>query len=143
MRLEHLRGVIWRRNNPIKGCYAYAIVGVLVTNEPLDTIEGRNEVFIDVNCGGISYSLEAMKKYTKKRPAGDAGDVLCSLENLPDELEEFKEDKKKKKKMCKRCKKVPATKKVDEIVDRLEVEKVHVCNKCAIEIHDFNKEFGN
>lgn len=104
MRREHLRGVIWQRDNPKKGCYAYAIVGVLVTDEPLDTIEGCNEVFIDGNSGGISYVLEAMKKYVSTRPISDASDVLCSLKDLElkelgkselEELEEFKEDKRK------------------------------------------------
>lgn len=90
MRREHFRGVIWPRD-PMDGKHRYVIVGMLVTDEPLDTIDGVqpngiSELFVDGNCSGVSYVLEVMKKYKSRRPLGDAVNVLLSLEDLPQEL---------------------------------------------------------
>ena len=86
---EHLRAMIWPRqteNLPStatdsagKPIYRYTIIGMLVTDRPLDV---PDEFMVDGSAGGLSYTLEALPKYAPSRPPGDAVDVLCSLNDL-------------------------------------------------------------
>ena len=85
MRHEHLRAVIWPRG-PIKEGkktnYRYVVIGMLVTDEPIETLEGKNEVVVDGNPWTLSDTLGGMKQFKPARPLGDATAVLCSLEDI-------------------------------------------------------------
>jgi len=97
--LSHFRGVVWPRQGvagkePVVGpqghrLYRYAVVGVVVTDQPLQNIEGKNEVLLDGHGAGMA---EAIATITQRRPAfllGDATSVLLVLDNIvkEDDLE--------------------------------------------------------
>lgn len=82
--VEHFRGVVWPRERVDDGrLYRYTIVGLLVTDKPLDGIEGKNEVVLD----GSSFTLlsEALVSIKQVEPAiriGDANMILTSLNEI-------------------------------------------------------------
>jgi hypothetical protein len=80
--LSHFRGVVWPRKNDNKKTYRYVVIGMVVTNEPLENLEGKNEIVLDGHAGGIA---EAINTIVQKKAAfriGDANDVLTRLEDL-------------------------------------------------------------
>lgn len=85
MRREHLRAVIWPRQSPKypspDGKYRYAIIGVLISDSPLQGIEGSDELLVD-GYGGISHNLEGMPKRPTNVPPGEADNILCMLSLL-------------------------------------------------------------
>lgn len=81
VRREHFRGVIWPRepaNGPERKVYRYVVVGMLVTDEPLDV--HPNETAVDGAVHGVAEALEAARRVTPRRTLGDASDVLLSLD---------------------------------------------------------------
>jgi hypothetical protein len=79
MRLEHFRGVVWPHppvTEGIKTNYRYVIVGMLVTDKPLDVPE--NESVID-GFTGIADVIEGAVKRQPNIPVGDATNVLLNL----------------------------------------------------------------
>ena len=89
---EYLRAVVWPRDPITEGKkinYRYAIVGILVTDTPLDGIEGIknsaniSEILLDSDCKGIQMAIEMMPKFEQSGCVlGDASSVLCSLNDL-------------------------------------------------------------
>jgi hypothetical protein len=84
---EHLRSIIWPRQ-PLDGkggvkLYRYTIVGILITDQPIDGLEGKTEVLLDGSSEGMANILASVK--TKKVPfvMGDASNVLLSLADIP------------------------------------------------------------
>jgi hypothetical protein len=97
--LSHFRGVVWPRQGvagaePRTGpnghkLYRYAVVGLVVTDQPLENLEGKGAVLLDGHGAGMA---EAIDTAQQKRPAfliGDANDVLLVLDNIvkEDDLE--------------------------------------------------------
>lgn len=78
---EYLRGVIWPRE-PADGKYRYVVVAMLVTDKPLEGIEGKNELVVDGQVFGLSDILESVRKRKPNIQLGDATDVLLNLEHL-------------------------------------------------------------
>lgn len=82
---EYLRAVIWPRQPmtaPGKPTnYRYNIVGFIVTDTPLEGIEGEVEVVLDGQTFGLSDVFDSMEKRENAgcSPFGDATDVLLSL----------------------------------------------------------------
>ncbi len=81
---EHLRAVVWpRKPAKEKGKptnYRYAIVGMLVTDKPIEGLEGENEILLDGASFGLTDALVSMeKKVNAGQPFGDATGVLLSL----------------------------------------------------------------
>lgn len=100
---EYLRAVIWPRKpiaKPGKPTnYRYVIIGFLVTDTPLEGIEGENEVVLDGQTFGLSYALEGMeKRENAEYRFGDATDVLLRIGGQ----EEFESRPKKKPKPAKK-----------------------------------------
>ncbi len=49
MRLEHFRGVIWPRDNN-----RFVVIGMLVTNETVENLSGKNEIVVDGSSFGLA-----------------------------------------------------------------------------------------
>jgi hypothetical protein len=82
---QHFRGVIWPRQNdePDKGIYRYTVVGLLVTDKPLENLSA-NQIVLDGNADGMAEVLEAITQKEPKVQVGDATDVLLKLKDLTD-----------------------------------------------------------
>lgn len=98
-RLSHFRGVIWPRQGvagaePLTGprghkLYRYAVVGMVVTDQPLENLEGKGTILLDGHGAGVAEAIDTVQQ---KRPAflvGDATNVLLVLDNIvkEDDLE--------------------------------------------------------
>lgn len=86
---EHFRGVIWPREpkpNDGQQAYRYLVVGMLVTNRPLDV--HPNETAIDGALVGMAEALEKARRVELGHKLGDAADVLLSLNTAWPEPEE-------------------------------------------------------
>lgn len=77
---QHFRGVIWPR--PEKdSCYRYVVVGMLVTDTPIENFSGNDTICLD----GKSFQLmEALSAVEQTNPGvfpvrGDANSVLLRL----------------------------------------------------------------
>lgn len=85
--MQHFRGVIWPRDakdNKGQKLYRYAVIGLLVTDEPLEDIEGRNEIVVDGQSGAMAESLVGLRKVKKNYNLGTADCVLTSLDHITD-----------------------------------------------------------
>ncbi len=84
-RREHLRAVVWPKGPLTKGSktnYRYVVIGMLVTDRPLEGFEGQNEVVLD-SATSIAEALTAMPRKRNVGPVfGDAVDVLLGLNRL-------------------------------------------------------------
>jgi hypothetical protein len=83
---QHLKAVVWPRP-PTKEIpqYRYAIVGMLVTEKPIQSLEGKNkhgiqEFLLDGQVFGIADLLDFVHKGTPNINYGDASNWLCSLD---------------------------------------------------------------
>lgn len=82
---EYFRGVLWPRQKTTQGDktnYRYIIVGMLVTDKPLNLDEFINETVIDGEVFGLTNVIEGAKKREPKITIGDATDVLLNLEKI-------------------------------------------------------------
>ena len=87
MKDEHLKAVIWPRDNRADahgqqaGLHRYVIVGMLVTSEPLPNLDG-NEHLIDGAVFGLGDLLSLAPQRAPKLRIGDSTSVLTSLKEL-------------------------------------------------------------
>lgn len=82
-RREHFRGVIWPREpmiGPAGKIYRYPIVGMIVSDHPIEMFEGKNEIVLDGNVRGMCDILEVTPRGKAAYPLGEADIVLCSLD---------------------------------------------------------------
>lgn len=87
LRKTHFRGVVWPRgadkqDKEGKPVYRYAIVGVLVTDKPIEALVGVNELLIDGEAHDLVMLLESAQYRKPKMLTGDASNVLLSLDML-------------------------------------------------------------
>ena len=82
---QHLKAVVWPRP-PTKEIpqYRYVIVGILVTDKPIRSLEGKNkrgieEFLVDGQVFGIADLLDFVHKGTPNINHGDASNWLCNL----------------------------------------------------------------
>lgn len=84
LRREHFRGVIWPRES-VKGpegkIYRYPIVGMLLSDHPIEMFEGKNEIVLDGDVHGMSDILEVAPRGKARYALGTADNVLCSLDH--------------------------------------------------------------
>ena len=79
---EHLKAIVWPRNEADNdGPYRYVIVGMLVTDEPLQGLDG-NEFLVEGPGVGLAEILQQIPKRQPSRRVGDAVDVLTGLCDL-------------------------------------------------------------
>lgn len=97
---QHLKAVVWPQP-PTKEIpqYRYVIVGMLVTEEPILSLEGKNrngisEFLIDGQVFGIADLLDFAHKGTPDIQHGEAGNWLCALDEVHiwEDLYEEEED---------------------------------------------------
>jgi len=85
---EHFRGLVWPRDpkqGPEGKVYRYLVVGLLVTDTPIDGLEGHNETLLDSHSPGLSMVLKALPKYDNKgMPIGEVGNFVVSLSDFND-----------------------------------------------------------
>lgn len=82
--LQHFRGVVWPRDDQSdKGVYRYVIVGMIVTNKPLEGLS-KNEIILDGHAAGIAEALQTIPQKNAKITTGDATNVLLNLSDLCD-----------------------------------------------------------
>ena len=79
---EYFKGVVWPRETqagPSGPVYRYVVVGMVVTDTPIEEFHGKNEVFLDGPGQGIALSLAGVNSRPPKFKLGDAASVLVSL----------------------------------------------------------------
>lgn len=88
---EYFRGVIWPRGkakDKRKINYRYIVVGMLVTDEPIDNIEGVlnaegiSQNFLDGTIIGMADAISNVTQRETNYMVGDANHVLTDLEHL-------------------------------------------------------------
>lgn len=82
--MEYLRAVIWPRQKEKpdkKNRYKYVIIGMLVTDEPIESLEklDKYETVIDSRMYGLSMLLDMAQKRDPKIKIGTADDILVQL----------------------------------------------------------------
>ncbi len=90
--LEHLRAVIWPRGKQLQSgnkpeVYRYVVIGLLVTDEPIEGIEGKNEIVLDGRSWGLCDVLKSLPQKKSRIKLGDANMVLTSLDIIVDDDE--------------------------------------------------------
>lgn len=88
---EQFRGVVWPREQGLdendEPIYRYVVVGMLVTNSPIEGLD-PNETVIDgvmpryVREMGMAGALEKAPKFKPAMSIGDANSVLLSLGDI-------------------------------------------------------------
>lgn len=76
--LDWFRGVVWP-HRPKDKLYRYVIVGMLVTEKPIEEFEGKNQILFDGRSCELRDSLVYTKHKVSNIPLGDASQVLVSL----------------------------------------------------------------
>lgn len=77
----YFRGVIWPhgQHETAPGVYRYAVVGMLVTTEPIPEFEGRDEVVLSGNAWMLADALTGVPEGVRVYKTGAASSVLVSL----------------------------------------------------------------
>ena len=83
------KGVCWPRgpeptivSKDGKLIYRYAIVGMLVSDQPIEALEGKNEVVLEGHGAMMAETLTTIPQREPAIPTGDATNVLLSLDVL-------------------------------------------------------------
>jgi len=82
MNKEHFKGVIWPRQNVDTPCdiYRYVIIGMLVTDVPLDL--PNDQIILDGYGAGMGEVIEAIKQSNQTIRFSDATNVLLRLKEI-------------------------------------------------------------
>lgn len=77
--MELFKGIIWPRDQ-VNGLYRYTIIGMVVSNTPIEQFEGKNEVFL----AGESKLADPLIdiRHRESNFGGDATNVLLSLRDM-------------------------------------------------------------
>lgn len=78
---QHFRGTIWPHPLEDKGIYRYVVVGMIVTDKPLEGLSG-NQIVLDGHAAGMAEALETITQKEANIVVGDATDVLLNLKIL-------------------------------------------------------------
>lgn len=80
---EYLRAVVWpkQQKGDKQSNYRYVIVGVLVTDEPIEGFT-ENQHLVDSHTRGLAEKLQEMNSTEISEPLGDATTVLLKLRYL-------------------------------------------------------------
>lgn len=89
---SHFRGVVWPKQGtldkqPIAGpsgrkLYRYVVVGMVVSDEPLENVEGKSEILLDGHAAGMAEAISTIRQTKPSFLLGDAEQVLLVLENI-------------------------------------------------------------
>lgn len=77
--MECFKGIIWPRDR-VDGLYRYVVVGMVVSNTPIEEFEGKNELFL----AGESSLADPLVRIRHRESdfKGDATNVLLSLRDM-------------------------------------------------------------
>lgn len=78
---QAFKGVVWPRGKRGQ-LYSYAVIGVLVTDRPIEGIEGKNEVVLRSGAYGMAEALSGMTQVKPQLRIGDANMVLTNLNEI-------------------------------------------------------------
>lgn len=87
---QFIKGICWPRGKTTAKeegsdketeCFRYVIVSMIITDKPLDGLEG-NEFVLEGEAYGIAESLEKISKRKPNRIVGEASEVLLSLKEI-------------------------------------------------------------
>jgi hypothetical protein len=59
-KMQHFRGLIWPRGE-LNGLHRYVIIGMLVTDKPLDNLDG-DQFLLDGHAAGIAEAIETIQQ---------------------------------------------------------------------------------
>jgi hypothetical protein len=82
---QHLKAIVWPRSATKEiPQYRYVIVGILVTESPIESLEGKNkhgiqEFLLDGQVFGMADLLDYVHKGTPNVNHGEASNWLCGL----------------------------------------------------------------
>lgn len=83
---SHFKGVVWpRQPTTVNGAprYAYVVVGVLVTDEPIEFLDGKPEALLDGYAFGLPDALGAIRQRPPLvKPGNTASEVLANIKRL-------------------------------------------------------------
>jgi hypothetical protein len=84
--MEYARLVVWPREAKTgkngKPIYRYPVVGMIVTDKPIQSLEGKNEVLIDGQVFGMAAALDAANQRQPKLRLSTADGVLTGLDEI-------------------------------------------------------------
>lgn len=88
---EHFRAVVWPRgvlDGPEGKNYRYLVSGMLVTDRPIEGLEGFNETILDDSSPGLAAVLGLMPKRENDRgyPIGTVDSFLCGMVDFKSRL---------------------------------------------------------
>jgi hypothetical protein len=87
--MEAVKAVVWPYGQvQISGepiVYKYAIVGVLLTDQPIESFEGKNDVVLRGQSFGLSDALSHIQQVKPQIKIGDANQVLGQLDLITEE----------------------------------------------------------
>jgi hypothetical protein len=82
---QHIKSVIWPRgkfDTDKQKVYRYIVVGMIVTDTPIEKWEGKNEIVLDGPSDNLVQSFTKIKQRKSKVKTGDAINVLLSLDDI-------------------------------------------------------------
>lgn len=80
MNKEHFRGVVYPKGEVAPGQFQYVVVGVIVSDKPLDVGFTHSDGYLDGSTGGgLLDLLGCLGKYKAPHRFGDAGSLLTAL----------------------------------------------------------------
>lgn len=78
-RREHFRGVVWHREKA-GGFHQYTVIGIVVTDEPIDVGTTGSDRYIDGETGGaVLDALAKLDEYNAPSRFGDASSILMAM----------------------------------------------------------------
>lgn len=86
--IQYIKAVVWPHGpKEVKGNkrYRYVVVGMIITENPIEELEGKNEIVLDGPVFGqpsVSDIMMCAKMREPKIKLGDANDVLVGLGNI-------------------------------------------------------------
>lgn len=85
MNNQHFKAVVWPRESVVTKdlkFHRYVIVGMLITENPIPELEGKNEVLLDGQTFGLADTLATIPQREPNHRVGDATDALLNLNDL-------------------------------------------------------------
>lgn len=91
---QYFKGVVWpresedvqvksgKRTTVTRRVYRYVVVGMVVTDEPIEKFEGKNEIVLDGPVDGMVEPLLSIKSRKPEYILGDANSVLEGLNDI-------------------------------------------------------------
>ena len=80
MNREHFRGTVWPFGEVSPGNFKYVVVGIVITDKPIDVGFTHSDGYIDGETfGGLLPLLQCLPQYKTPYRFGDAKNFLCSL----------------------------------------------------------------